>query len=43
MKNRKLLNEVMHKYKLEPIRTEWWHFSNREKKYPLARWIWNCD
>ena len=43
LKNRKLLYEVMHKYKMEPIRTEWWHFSYRGKKYPLARWVWDCD
>jgi len=41
--NRKILTELMHKYGMEPIRTEWWHFSYRKKRYPLARWIWDCD
>ncbi len=41
--NRKMLYEIMHKYGMEPIRTEWWHFSYRKKKYPLSRWIWDCN
>ncbi len=43
LKNRKILSEVMHKYGLEPIRTEWWHYSYRKKKYPIGRWVWDCD
>ncbi len=40
---RKILRQTMQKYGMEPIRTEWWHFSYRKKKYPLARWVWDCD
>jgi D-alanyl-D-alanine dipeptidase len=43
LENRKSLREIMHKYGLEPIRTEWWHYSYRQKRYPLARWQWDCD
>ncbi len=43
LQNRKKLYEIMHQYDLEPIRTEWWHFSYRKKTYPVGRWIWKCD
>jgi len=43
LENRKFLRELMQKYDLEPIRTEWWHYSYRKEKFPISQWIWECD
>jgi zinc D-Ala-D-Ala dipeptidase len=40
--NRKLLRSTLAKYGFEGIRTEWWHFSYRKKKYELSEYIWKC-
>ncbi len=42
-KNRLFLKNLMQKYDLEPIKSEWWHYSYRKKSYPIAQWIWNCN
>ena len=42
LENRKLLRDLMQKYDLEPIRTEWWHYSYRKKNFPISQWIWQC-
>ncbi len=43
LENRKLLRDLMQKYDMEPIRTEWWHYSYRKKVFPISQWIWDCD
>lgn len=40
--NRKLLRAKMEQYGFAGIRTEWWHFSHNEKKYPLSNYRWPC-
>jgi zinc D-Ala-D-Ala dipeptidase len=40
--NRKLLRKTLAKYGFEGIRTEWWHFSYRGKKYELSDYVWKC-
>ncbi len=42
LKNRELLKNLMTKYGMESIRTEWWHYSYRKKNYPVEQWIWDC-
>jgi len=42
LKNRLFLRTIMQKYDLEPITSEWWHYSYRKKSYPIAQWIWQC-
>jgi len=42
LKNRLFLKKIMQKYRLEPITTEWWHYSYRLKEYPIENWIWPC-
>ena len=42
LKNRLFLKNIMQKYDLEPITSEWWHYSYRKKTYPVAQWIWQC-
>ena len=42
LKNRLFLKTIMQKYDLEPITSEWWHYSYRKKSYPIAQWIWQC-
>jgi len=42
LKNRLFLKKIMLKNNLEPIKSEWWHYSYRKKTYPLEQWIWNC-
>lgn len=40
---RQLLKKVMKKHGLQGIRTEWWHYSLREKSEVRAyNWIWSC-
>ncbi len=40
--NRDLLKNTMESYGFGGIRTEWWHYSFREKSYALSDWVWNC-
>jgi len=42
LKNRKFLKNLMLKYGLSPITSEWWHYSYRKKKYPVENWVWQC-
>ncbi len=42
LKNRELLKNLMEKYGMKSIRTEWWHYSYRKKNYPVEQWIWDC-
>jgi D-alanyl-D-alanine dipeptidase len=42
LKNRMFLKTIMEKYGLEPITSEWWHYSYRKKTYPVEQWIWDC-
>ncbi len=42
IKNRLFLKKLMQKYDLEPITSEWWHYSYRKKSYPVAQWVWQC-
>ncbi len=42
LKNRIFLRNIMQKYDLEPIASEWWHYSYRKKSYPIAQWVWQC-
>ncbi len=41
--NRKKLRLAMEAVGFQGIRTEWWHFSYREKTYPLSEWVWPCN
>jgi D-alanyl-D-alanine dipeptidase len=41
--NRRLLRETMKAAGFDGIRTEWWHFSYRGAKFPLASYVWPCD
>lgn len=40
--NRKLLRRTLEASGFQGIRTEWWHFSYREKSYPLSDFVWDC-
>ncbi len=42
LKNRLFLKNLMHKYHMEPITSEWWHYSYREKDFPIENWVWTC-
>ena len=42
LKNRLLLKNIMKKYDLEPITSEWWHYSYRKKEFPVEKWLWKC-
>ena len=43
LKNRALLRNIMKKYDMEPIKSEWWHYSYRKKDYPIEQWVWECE
>ncbi len=43
LKNRNLLKRIMLKYNMEPITSEWWHYSYRKRPYPVEQWIWDCN
>jgi len=43
LKNRLFLKNLMKKYGMEPITSEWWHYSYRKKSYPVEQWVWKCD
>lgn len=40
--NRKILRRTMRQVGLNPIKTEWWHFSYQIDEYPIADFLWNC-
>jgi D-alanyl-D-alanine dipeptidase len=40
--NRSLLKNTMIKHDFYPIRTEWWHYSRRDKTWPLFEKKWDC-
>ena len=41
---RQLLKKIMKKHNLHGIRTEWWHYSYREKSTVKAyNWEWECE
>ncbi len=42
LKNRRLLKSTMEAVGFKSIRTEWWHYSYRYAKYPLADMVWEC-
>lgn len=42
-RHRYILRSTMKKYGLQQIRTEWWHYSYRDKSYPLEDWVWECQ
>jgi len=41
-KNRKLLREQLQAAGFSTIRTEWWHFVYKAKRFPLSNWQWAC-
>jgi len=43
LKNRLFLKNIMQKYGLSPITSEWWHYSYHQKKYPIENWVWHCQ
>lgn len=43
LKNRKLLRETLGKYGLKHIKTEWWHFAYRSKRYSISDDVWACE
>lgn len=40
--NRGLLKSTMEQFGFRGIRTEWWHYSFRNKSYELSDWVWEC-
>ena len=42
-KNRLFLKNLMQKHGLQPITSEWWHYSYRKKSYPIEQWVWKCN
>lgn len=43
LNNRKLLRETLAKYGLKHIKTEWWHFAYRSKRYSISDFVWDCE
>ena len=43
LQNRQLLRSTLENHGFKAIRTEWWHYSYTQKRYPLSDWIWNCE
>jgi len=43
LKNRKLLRETLGKVNLKHIKTEWWHFAYRQKRYAISDFVWECE
>ena len=43
LNNRKLLRETLAKYGLKHIKTEWWHFAYRSKRYAISDFVWDCE
>ena len=42
LENRKLLRETLGKFGLKHIKTEWWHFAYRNKRYRISDFVWEC-
>lgn len=42
LNNRRLLRETLEAVGFKGIRTEWWHYSYRLKKYALSNYVWPC-
>jgi D-alanyl-D-alanine dipeptidase len=42
LKNRQILRDAMEAAGFGGIRTEWWHFSYRQKQFPLSDYVWPC-
>ena len=42
LENRQLLRKTMEAVGFRGIRTEWWHFSYRGKRYELSDYVWEC-
>jgi len=42
LRHRRLLKSLMEANGFRSIRTEWWHYSYREKAYKIAEWEWPC-
>lgn len=42
-KNRAILKGIMEKFDFKSIRTEWWHYSYRKKRYELDDMLWKCE
>jgi D-alanyl-D-alanine dipeptidase len=36
------MKKIMEKGGLKGIRTEWWHYSDRDTLYDLSEWEWKC-
>ncbi|KAA1242402.1 M15 family metallopeptidase [Aquimarina sp. RZ0] len=41
--NRKILRKTMEKYGFSIIRTEWWHYNFKGKKFKISNFTWECD
>ena len=41
--NRKLLRQTLEAVGFKGIRTEWWHFSYKDKVWPLSDYVWPCN
>lgn len=41
--NRKLLRETLAEVGLKHIKTEWWHFAYRSKRYAISDFVWDCE
>lgn len=41
--NRSLLKNTLAEHGFTHIRTEWWHYSYKGKKYALSDWKWPCN
>lgn len=42
-RHRWILRSTMEKYGFGSIRTEWWHYSFKNKSYALDQWVWPCE
>lgn len=42
-KNRTILKTTMERYGFMSIRTEWWHYSLRERSWPIFEEKWECN
>ncbi len=40
--NRKLLLNTMAAVGMKHTTTEWWHYSYRQKTFPIDDWVWKC-
>jgi len=41
--NRQLLKSTMKEVGLSAIRTEWWHYSFKQRAYKISDWVWDCS